>query len=256
MNELVSIIMPSFNTANFIGGSVKSVQAQTYTNWELLIIDDCSSDNTDEVVKPFLKDKRIKYLKNDINRGAAISRNSALKKAKGKWIAFLDSDDLWLSEKLEKQIGFMKEKAYHFTYTYYSELEENGKQTGVTVTGPDCIGKTKMHIYNFIGCLTVIYDADYIGLIQVPDLKKRNDWAMWLKVVQKTPCHLMKESLSFYRLRKSGSITHVKGGKISLLRFHYEMFRKTENMKPLIALFWTMLNLLAYFMKRLKYAKR
>ena len=108
MPELVSIIMPSYNTAKYIEESIKSVLAQTYMNWELLIVDDCSTDNTDEIVQPFLSDKRVKYLKNEKNSGAAISRNRALREAKGKWIAFLDSDDLWMPEKLEKQIAFMK----------------------------------------------------------------------------------------------------------------------------------------------------
>lgn len=102
MNELVSIIMPSYNTAKFIADTIQSVLNQTYTNWELIIVDDCSNDNTDEIVSNF-QDERIHYLKNELNSGAAVSRNRALKEAKGKWIAFLDSDDLWMSEKLEKQ---------------------------------------------------------------------------------------------------------------------------------------------------------
>ena len=109
MDELVSIIMPSYNTAKFISETIESVLVQTYTNWELIIVDDCSTDNTDEVVKSFLSDNRIKYITNEKNSGAAVSRNRALREAKGKWIAFLDSDDLWLPVKLEKQIAFMKE---------------------------------------------------------------------------------------------------------------------------------------------------
>ena len=107
MKELVSVIMPSYNTAKYIGETIKSVQAQTYENWELIIVDDCSTDNTDTAVDPFLSDERIRYLKNSRNSGAAVSRNYALREAKGKWIAFLDSDDLWFPDKLEKQINFM-----------------------------------------------------------------------------------------------------------------------------------------------------
>ena len=107
MNELVSIIMSSYNTAKFISETIECVLAQTYPNWELLIVDDCSTDDTDEVVRPYLADERIHYVKNDTNSGAAISRNRALREAKGKWVAFLDSDDLWLPEKLEKQLCFM-----------------------------------------------------------------------------------------------------------------------------------------------------
>lgn len=256
MSELVSIIMPSFNTAKYIADSIRSVQSQTYNDWELIIVDDCSKDNTDEVVKSFLEDKRIKYLKNDKNCGAAVSRNRALKEAKGKWIAFLDSDDLWLPDKLNDQIGFMKTYGYAFTYTNYDELSEEGIPTGVTVTGPQIIGNIKMHAFNYLGCLTVMYNADIVGEIQIPDLKKRNDWAMWLKVIKKADCHLLEKTLSQYRVRKSGSITHVKGGKISLLRYHYEMFKKTENMNSISALFWTIVNLPAGVIKRKRYAKR
>ena len=105
MNKgLVSIIMPSYNTAKYIGESIRSVQNQTYENWELIIIDDCSTDNSEEILKKYsLEDNRICYLKNEKNSGAAVSRNRGLRKAKGKWIAFLDSDDLWDKEKLEKQ---------------------------------------------------------------------------------------------------------------------------------------------------------
>ena len=100
MNELVSIIMPSYNTGKFIKETIMSVITQTYTNWELIIVDDCSSDNTDEIVKS-IKDSRIKYLKNEVNSGAAVSRNKALKEVKGRWIAFLDSDDLWEKQKTD-----------------------------------------------------------------------------------------------------------------------------------------------------------
>ena len=116
MNELVSIIMPSYNTSRFIEETINSVLSQTYSDWELLIVDDCSSDDTDDVVQPFLADGRIRYLKNERNSGAAVSRNRALREARGKWIAFLDSDDLWMPEKLEKQIEFMKKNGYLFVH--------------------------------------------------------------------------------------------------------------------------------------------
>ena len=125
--ELVSIIMPSYNTGKFIQETIDSVINQTYDNWELIIVDDCSSDNTDEIVKS-IKDDRIFYLKNKKNSGAAVSRNKALKMAKGKWIAFLDSDDLWKKDKLEKQIKFMKNNNYHFSYTNYIEKNNRTKK--------------------------------------------------------------------------------------------------------------------------------
>ena len=123
MAGLVSIIMPSYNTTSFIAESIQSVLAQSYKDWELIIVDDCSSDNTDQVVKPYLSDERIKYYKNEKNSGAAVSRNRAIREAKGKWIAFLDSDDLWMPEKLQKQVSFMEKNGYYFSYTNYAEID-------------------------------------------------------------------------------------------------------------------------------------
>lgn len=137
---LVSIIMPSYNTAAYIKESIQSVLNQTYTNWELIIVDDCSTDSTDEVLET-IKDSRIRYFKNDKNSGAAVSRNKALREAKGQWIAFLDSDDLWMPEKLEKQIYFMESNGYAFSYTSYEEIDIEGNKTGIRVTGPKKITK-------------------------------------------------------------------------------------------------------------------
>lgn len=152
---LVSIIMPSYNTAAYIKESIQSVLNQTYTNWELIIVDDCSTDSTDEVLET-IKDSRIRYFKNDKNSGAAVSRNKALREAKGQWIAFLDSDDLWMPEKLEKQIYFMESNGYAFSYTNYEEIDIEGNKTGIRVTGPKKITKTGMFNYCWPGCLTVM----------------------------------------------------------------------------------------------------
>lgn len=193
MNDLVSIITPSYNTARYIERTIESVKAQTYQNWEMIIVDDCSTDDTDSVVLPYLKDERIKYIKNEVNSGAAVSRNRALREAGGKWIAFLDSDDLWAPEKLEKQISFMKKNGYYFSYTNYEEIDEKGQTLGVKVTGPKKVSKRKMYNYCYPGCLTVMYNAEYIGLIQIKNIKKNNDYAMWLEVCQKADCWLLDE---------------------------------------------------------------
>ena len=140
MSDLVSIIMPSYNTAKFIAETIDSVLAQTYSNWELIIVDDCSKDDTDAVVAAYT-DPRIHYLKNETNSGAALSRNRALREAKGRWIAFLDSDDLWLPEKLEKQIAFMEEEQVAFSYTNYEELDEASEKLGVLLRDPTVLQK-------------------------------------------------------------------------------------------------------------------
>lgn len=251
MEDLVSIIMPSYNTAEYIGESIQSVIEQTYTNWELIIVDDCSTDYTDEVVKA-VKDDRIRYLKNEHNSGAAVSRNKALREARGRWIAFLDSDDLWHPEKLEKQIRFMKENGCSFSYTNYSEIDEQSQPLGRTVTGPKRITKTGMYNYCWPGCLTVMYDASVVGLIQIEDIKKNNDYAMWLKVCRKADCWLLEENLAQYR-KRSGSISSHSYG--TLIKWHYLLFRQAEKQNAVFSGANTVRNLFFGVLKKLFFVK-
>lgn len=252
MNELVSIITPSYNTAKFIAETIRSVQAQTYKNWELLIVDDCSTDNTDEIVQEYMSDTRIKYLKNEKNSGAAVSRNRALREAKGKWIAFLDSDDLWTPDKLQKQIEFMEKGGYHFSYTNYEEIDENSNALGITITGPKRVTKHGMYNYCWMGCLTVMYDAQEVGLIQIADIKKNNDYAMWLKVCKKADCYLLNETLAKYR-KRSGSISNH--GYMTLIKWHYRLYRVCDNKNVISASMLTCRNLFFGFIKKIKYIK-
>lgn len=250
---LVSIITPTWACAAFISETIRSIQAQTYQNWELLIQDDCSMDNTYEIVAPFAElDSRIKYECNYENSGAAITRNNALKRATGKWIAFLDSDDLWLPEKLEKQLKFMVEHDYAFTYHEYTEMTEEGLDNGVYVSGLRKVNSFEMFACCWPGCLSVMYDRDKIGLIQIKDIRKNNDTAMWLKVVKKAPCYLLKEPLARYRRRK-GSITPPSLSQ--RIWAHYPLFRVAEEMNPVAATFWTIVNVFGNAYKKMFYVK-
>lgn len=253
MHDLVSIIMPSYNTAQYIADSIRSVQAQTYENWELLIVDDCSTDDTDGVVTSFLSDPRIRYLKNEVNSGAAISRNYALREARGRWIAFLDSDDLWAPEKLERQILFMEKENCHFSYTYYQEIDETSQPLGVTVQGPRHITKAGMLRFCWPGCLTVMYDAQVVGLLQIPDIRKNNDYAMWLHVIDKADCYLLPESLAGYR-RRRGSISNQS--YIKLIKWHYRLFRQVRKESVCLSTVYTVGNLVFGVYKKLCYVKR
>lgn len=250
MQDLVSIVMPSYNTAKYIKESIESVRNQRYTDWELIIVDDCSTDNTDEVVKKIV-DNRIRYLKNDKNCGAAVSRNRALREAKGRWIAFLDSDDLWMPDKLEKQVAFMKQHGYVFSYTNYEEIDTNGNRTGVRITGPRKITKVDMFKYCWPGCLTVMYERDAIGLIQIENIKKNNDYAMWLKVSKKADCYLLDECLAQYRKGRIGSIsTHsIK----TMIGWHYKLYREAEKQNVVQSLVNTARNLVFGFYKKKRY---
>lgn len=250
MYGLVSIIMPSYNTAQYIAASVGSVLAQTYTNWELLIVDDCSTDNTDEIVKPFLTDTRIKYLKNEKNSGAAVTRNRALREAKGQWIAFLDSDDLWQAQKLERQLKFMMENHYDFSYTHYQEIDEQGHPLGRLITGPKHITKWGMYQFCWPGCLTVMYNAQKVGLMQIPDIKKNNDYALWLEVIKYADCYLLAEDLARYRKRKNSISRH---SYFTLLKWHYRLFRQAQKCGVWVSTFLTAQNLCFGIYKKLRF---
>lgn len=254
-NDLVSIIMPSYNCGEYIKDTILSVQAQTYKNWEIIFMDDCSNDDTIKRVSELLeKDDRIKLFQNHSNSGAAISRNTALREAKGRWIAFLDSDDLWEPTKLEKQLRFMEENGYAFSYTEYQEMDADGNLTGVTISGPKHVTKRGMYNFCWPGCLTVMYDATKIGLIQIEDIKKNNDYAMWLKVCKKADCFLLPEVLAKYRRGRSGS---VSSHSIStMIKWHYKLFRDAEKMSVIPSLWHTGINLVCGFYKKLKYVKK
>ena len=252
MYGLVSIVMPSYNTARFIKNSIDSVLAQTYKNWELLIVDDCSTDNTNEIVAQF-NDSRITYVKNEKNSGAAVSRNRALAQAKGKWIAFLDSDDLWAPEKLEKQLKFMAENGYAFSYTRYEEIDEDGNPTGTLVGGPRRITKTGMFNYCWPGCLTVMYNREIVGDIQIADIRKNNDYAIWLKACRKADCYLLPETLASYR-KRGGSISNHS--YVALIKWHYKLYREAEGLNPISSLWITGRNLLFGVWKKFKYVER
>lgn len=254
INGLVSIIMPSWNTAKFIAESIQCVIDQTYQDWELLIVDDCSTDDTDDVIAPFLRDPRIKLFHNEKNSGAALSRNKAMREAQGEWIAFLDSDDLWTPDKLEKQVAFMKDNGYVLSYHEYEKIDEEDKPLNIFVTGPEIVDKRKMYRYDYIGQLTMMYSAKYFGLIQIKDIKKNNDYAIRLQLYKKpgTKAHLLKGNLARYRIRKR-SISHDKLSK--KLRSHYDLFHHCDEKPAVIALWYACWNMWFGLWKKRNYEK-
>ena len=251
---LVSIITPSWNCGKFVEETIQSILAQTYANWELLFQDDCSTDNTKEIVLAYAeKDARIKYACNAQNSGAAITRNKALKRAKGKWIAFLDSDDLWMPNKLEEQLKFMVDNNYAFSYHDYIEIDEDSQELGVYVTGKHQVNKFDMYACCWPGCLSVIYNVDKIGLIQIQDVRKNNDTALWLRVIEKTNCYLFPKMLGQYR-RRRGSITppSIK----NRILWHYRLFREAENLGKVMSIILMLMNIVGNSYKKLFYVKK
>lgn len=225
--------MPSYNSESYIAESINSVINQTYKNWELIIIDDCSTDNTTSIVNSF-KDERIKLIINTENLGAAKSRNKGIEAASGRFIAFLDSDDLWHKEKLKRQIEFMEKNKYIFTYSNYNQINEKGNFIK-SITCPQSVDYKKLLKTCYIGCLTAIYDTHALDKVYMPDIRKRQDYALWLKILKKGVagyCH--PESLASYRIH-SKSISH---NKLSAAKYNWFLYRKIENLNLIQASYY------------------
>lgn len=225
-NSLVSIITPLYNAELYIERTLQSVINQTYQNWELLVIDDKSSDKGSLIVKKYTeKDTRIKFLKNNANLGAALTRNKGIEAAQGKYIAFLDSDDTWKPNKLEEQIRFMKENNASFTFTYYNHVNENEKEIRVTDDLPEKVDYISTMKSNKIGCLTAMYDVEKFGKVYMHDLRKRQDYTLWLQLLRKTDyAYCVPKVLATYTVRK-GSIS---SNKWSLIKYHWHIYRHIE----------------------------
>lgn len=254
MSGLVSIITPTYNCGRFIEETIRSVIAQTYREWEMIIVDDCSTDDTHAIVEKWIKaDPRIQYFCNEQNSGAAVTRNFALRQATGKWIAFLDSDDLWAPDKLQKQVAFMEDHNYDFSYHCYEEIDESSRPLGVHVGGLEKVGQLAMFSCCWPGCLTVMYRRETIGLVQIEDIRKNNDTALWLKVIRKAPCYLLPEELARYR-RRANSITPKPLWQ--RIWAHYPLFHVAERMNPIEATFWTLLNVVGNGYKKMFYVQK
>ncbi|HHD2971041.1 glycosyltransferase [Clostridium perfringens] len=228
MKEKISIITASYNAERFIKNTIESVLKQTYQNWEMIIIDDCSSDNTESIVNRYVElDKRIKFFKLEKNSGAAIARNLGINKANGEFIAFLDSDDLWDENKLEKQIEFMKERKIGFSFTGYRLMKENGELLNKEIMVPEKVDYNSLLKNTIIGCLTVMIDKRIIGEFKMPELRAGQDTATWLSILRKgNIAYGYNEILASYRL-VNGSIS---SNKMKALKRTWNIYRNVENL--------------------------
>lgn len=224
-DNLVSVIMPLYNSEKYIDESLKSLINQSYQNWEAIVIDDFSTDSSYDIVFGYSKiDSRIHVSKNSYNIGAALTRNKCIDIANGRFIAFLDSDDIWHPKKLKIQINFMLENKYSFTNTSYGKIDENSLKKKYIIRA-----KGKMLYEDLLidspGNLTVIYDSKVLGKFHIEDVKKRNDYLMWLKVIKKAKIlHGIDNILAFHRIRE-GSIS---SNKFLLIKHHWHIYRKIE----------------------------
>ena len=244
--ELVSIITPVYNSQAYLHDTIQCVLNQTYENWELLMVDDISSDRSVEIMAEYAaKDPRISYEVLSSKGGASIARNTALAKAKGRYIAFLDADDLWKPDKLAKQVKFMQEHDYAFTFHPYRYIDTQGKETGMKRLAPNKITYWTMLRGCEIGCLSVMYDVEKVGLVQIPRIDKRNDDAMWITALK--TCkegYALQEELAYYRV---GGASLSSGSKMKLLKYHYRLYRDVAKFGVIRSLFFTGCNILTYF---------
>lgn len=248
---LVSIITPVYNCERFIAETIQSVINQTYSNWEHLLVDDCSTDASWQIILQYAnKDKRIKTFRLEKNSGSGNARNFAIQRAEGKFIAFLDSDDIWVPDRLEKHINFMLSGSISFSHSSYGYLNEAGN-----------ILPKKFHVSNFpidykallkrteISCLTAIYDQEKIGKFYMPDLRRKQDYGLWLSILKSGIMSFpYPEVLAYYRLRK-GSAT---SNKFKLIIQHYSFLRKHERLSKFSSLkytaYWALNGLKRYFL--------
>jgi teichuronic acid biosynthesis glycosyltransferase TuaG len=216
----VSIIMPCYNSERFIGEAIRSVVNQSFNNWELLICDDGSTDNSVSIAKNYAsRDSRISVIQNKNERGAPGARNSCLDIASGRYIAFLDADDLWLKNKLELQISFMKSNSYTFVYSYHQVIDEDDNFISDCMA-PASVNSKLMRFSNFIPCLTAVYDSHSIGKVFQPNIVKRNDFALWLRILNHVDverAHCLPVITARYRANAYG----LSSNKKDALKYFY-----------------------------------
>lgn len=247
---LVSIITPSFNSAVFIAETIEAILNQTYPYWELLITDDCSTDNSVDIIDEYVrKDSRIKLQKLEINSGAGICRNRSIEMARGRYIAFCDSDDVWMSQKLEKQLAFMEKKKCALTYSSYMLMNEEGAEKGIVVCQSK-LNYNQLKRDNEIGCLTAMYDTEKVGKMYMSSIRKRQDWGLWLEILAKCKvAYGIKEPLAYYRIRK-GSISNKK---MNLVKHNINVYRTILKFPVWKAyLFFSFVFMPTYMMKRFR----
>ncbi len=223
----VSIIMPVYNVEKYISNSIESVINQTYIDWELLIMDDCSKDSSFEIAKNYAEqDERIKIFKVDENKGVVKARNTLIEKAEGQYIAFLDSDDMWNRYKLEKQVSFMKEQKALISCTEYSRINENNNKINEIkikekISYPDLLKN------NYLGCLTVIYDQSVLGKKYFMEFSKNEDYVLWLEIIKQTEIiYGLKENLAYYRVLNNSRSSN----KLAVVKVRWEIYRKFEKL--------------------------
>lgn len=251
---LVSIITPTYNSARFIVETIQSVQHQTYANWEMVVIDDCSADNTVDIVSSIAAhDPRIKLFQLKQNSGTGVARNFGTQKASGQYIAFLDSDDLWLPEKLAAQLDFMQSHNQPFTFSFYDCIDESGAPLNRRIEAPKVLTYDNLFWCNWVGNLTGIYNVDHFGKIEIRNVRKRQDWILWLTILKQMGTAIpVQKSLALYRIRQNS----VSASKWPLLKHNFLVYKNFHNKNMLIAFVCVIGFLVTQFLDRPGYVKK
>jgi teichuronic acid biosynthesis glycosyltransferase TuaG len=239
MNNLVSIITPSFNSSKYIKETVDSVLSQTYENWELIIVDDGSKDSSANIIQDLTNtDTRIKGFFFDKNIGAAEARNVAIQQAKGKYIAFLDSNDLWELEKLEKQISFMQTEDIAFSFSTYQPMSEDGSKLYSIIHAPKIVTYSAYLKNTIIGCLTVVIDREKAGDFEMPNIRSSHDMALWLLIMKRGfDAYGLDENLARYRIVSASNTS----SKWRAAKDVWKIYREVEKLSFLYSS-WCFLN--------------
>jgi glycosyltransferase involved in cell wall biosynthesis len=225
---LVSVIMPSYNSLKFIFEAIESVRNQTYGNWELLITDDYSEDETyDKLINYAEKDKRIKLFQLSQNSGPAVARNKSIKEARGEYLAFLDSDDIWLPIKLQSQINYMLNMDLSFTYTAFLRINEKGKEISSKLAMSKITTYSDLLKTCDIGCSTVILKKSYFSNLEMPIISKRQDYALWLRLLKKCEyAYGLDQVLTYYRINRNS----VSSNKFKAAIFQFRVYFSIEKL--------------------------
>ncbi len=245
-NNKVSVITPTYNSEDFIENTIESVLNQTYTYWELVLVDDASSDSTLEIINRYSElHSNIKIIQNNTNQGAAVSRNKGIEAATGDYIAFLDADDLWKPNKLELQVKVLIKNNLDVVFCSYDLMNESGELLNKEVKALNELTYSKFLKCNYIGNLTGVYNASTLGKVYAPNLRKRQDWLLWLEAVKKSnkPAFGLEESLAIYRVRKNS----ISSNKLNLLKYNFLVYRKGLSFSFFKSVYYLIVFLFEYF---------
>lgn len=233
---LVSVVMPAYNSEEFVDDSIGSVVNQTFTDWELIVVDDCSQDSTvEKVLRWTERDSRVRLLRNERNEGPGPSRNAAISHSEGRYLAFLDSDDSWRPEKLDKQLAHIRNTSAPLVFSAYALMNRQGRSLGRVVEAPEIVDYGNLLKNTVIGCLTVMLDREIVDEPRMPDLPSRQPLVLWLRVLRRYgPAHGLNEVLADYRVRRGS----VSSNKFSGAKNVWRVYREYEGLGLMRSLYY------------------